>query len=587
MFSQSQDSPVWSDQGSSRIPLRFIASHAEPISPVFSGGYSSIPLISEPEEASEGSFDLMRHLRLNKPQHVTKGVFLEPVTEELEVSSVGSGTIRTKISRRLSNEEGTIIVREESLEQAVNVESELFLNVPVIGSEQTGVDSNETNLTTEVEIVGNQSGIVVNVDAKEDTCVSFLESTVLAYSAKSSSEGVNSSNYSAQSFQYESSVGDCDNQDLGEEIVTDISPVSAVPAHLRVASIVVQDSFELEEIGNEEFNEKELSASTDQENSLVVKSSERRLMRENSGESSGFEEMLPDKESASPVSSSPILKTKKFPTVSHVIVTDRRPLQALLDPEMLSLALEEKSPRSTFAQRRTKSLTKQRPIDEDTYASWALSARPSVAKYVDESLGTSVNHDESSEETGSSFSADGAGEPVIEYFKSNLHSYASETNENCMRLSDIGFANLPVTVEPSKLEKSNSRFEKEGETQAGIFENKTQTNKASLSLPESSLHLQSEKAPGGEENILHSKLSKEEVIAHEGVCESKEDVSAMTDSCFPEQGHESSTHIEQDEESQTSSFEENESAGACAEVRQREESQKALRKIDSECQQVS
>lgn len=585
MFSQSQDSPVWSDPGSSRIPLRFIASHAEPISPVFSGGFSSIPLISEPEEAPEGSFDLMRHLRLNKPQHVTKGVFLEPVTEELEVSSVGSGTIRTKISRRLSNEEGTIIVREESLEQAANVESELFLNVPVIGSEQTGVDSNETNLTTEVEIVDNQSGIVVNVDAK-DTCVSFLESSVLANSAKSSSEGVDSSNHSAGSFQYESSVGDYDNQDLGEETVTDISPVLAVPAHLRVASIVVQDSFELEEIANEEFNEKELSASTDQENSLVVKSSERRLMRENSGESSGFEEMLPDKELASPVSSSPILKAKEFPILSQVIVTDRRPLQALLDPEMLSLALEEKSPRSTFAQRRTKSLTKQRPIDEETYASWALSARPSVAKYVDESLGTSVNHDESSEETGSSFSADGAEEPVIEYLKSNLHSYASETNENCMRMSNIGFANLSVTVEPSKLEESNS-FEKEGETQAGIFENKMQTNKASLSLPESSLHLQSEKPLGGEENISHSKLSKEEVIAHEGVCESKEDVSAMTYSCFPEQGHEASTHIEQDEESQTSLSEENESAGACAEVRQREASQKALRKIDSECQQVS
>lgn len=585
MFSQSQDSPVWSDPGSSRIPLRFITSHAEPISPVFSGGFSSIPLISEPEEAPEGSFDLMRHLRLNKPQHVTKGVFLEPVTEELEVSSVGSGTVRTKISRRLSNEEGTIIVREESLEQAGNVESELFVNVPVIGSEQTGVDSNETNITTEVEIVGNQSGIVVNVDAKEDTCVSFLEGTV--YSAKSSSEGVNLSNHSAESFQCESSVGDFDNQDLGQETVTDISPVSAVPAHLRVASIVVQDSFELEEIGNEEFNEKELSASTDQENSLVVKSSERRLMRENSGESSGFEEMLPDKESASPVSSSPILKTKEFPTVSHVIVTDRRPLQALLDPEMLSLALEEKSPRSTFAQRRTKSLTKQRPIDEDTYASWAFSARPSVAKYVDESLGTSVNHDESSEETGSSFSADGAEEPVIEYLKSNLDSYASETNENCMRMSDIGFANLPVTVEPSKLEESNSSFEKEGETQAGIFENKMQTNKASLSLPESSLHLQSEKTLGGEESISHSKLSKEEVIAHEGVCECKEDVSAMTDSCFPGQGSEASTHIEQDEESETSLTEESESAGACAEVRQRDESQKALRKIDSECQQVS
>lgn len=572
---------------------------------MFSGGIGSIPFISEPEEVPEDSFDLMRHLRLNKPQHVTKGMFLEPVTEELEVSSVGSGTVRTKISRKLSNEEGTIIVREESLEQAGNVESELFLSVPVIGSEQTGFDSNETNLTTDVEIVANESGVFVNVDVEEDTSVFLPESAVLAYSVKSSSEVVNSSNDSIESFQCESSVSDYDNQDLAvetEETVADVTPASAVPARLRVANIVVQDSFELEEIGNEEFNEKELSASTDQENSLVVKSSEKRLVRENSGESSGFEEMLLDKESASPSSSSPILKAKEFPSVAHVIVSDRRPLQALLDPEMLSLAVEEKSPRATFAQRRTKSLTKQRPIDEETYASWAFSPRPSAAKYVDDSLGTGVSHEESNtalacEDTGSSLLVDSAEEPVIEYLNSTLRSCVGETDENCNRMSKIESVKLPVAVEPSKLEESNSSFEKQGETLAGSFENIIQTNKDSSSHPddtnsamrksEFSFHLRSEEALNGEENISHSSLSEEELIAHEGACESKRDVSKMTDSCFSAQGDEPNTHIQQEEESQTSLSEESESAGACAEVRQREESQKALQKIDSECQQVS
>ena len=574
---------------------------------MFSGGISSIPLISEPEEAPEDSFDLMRHLRLNKPQHVTKGMFLEPVTEELEVSSVGSGTIRTKLSRRLSNEEGTIIVREESLEQPSNADSELFLSVPVTGSEQAGSDSKETNLTTDVEIAGNESGIVVNVDAQEHLSISLPESAVLAHSVQSSSEAVNLSNYSVESFQCESSGSDRDNTHLAievEETVADVIPVSAVPAHLRVANIVVQDSFELEEIGNEEFNEKELSPSTDQENSLVVKSPEKRLVRENSGESSGFEEMLLDKESVSPHSSSPILNAKEFSTVAHVIVSDRRPLEALLDPEMLSLAVEEKSPRATFGQRRTKSLTKQRPIDEETYASWAFSPRPYAAKYVDDGLGTSVSHEESSaalrlQEPGSSFLVDSAKEPVIEYLNSNLRSYLSETDENCNKMSKIESGKLPVTVESSKLEESNSSVGKQGETstQAGGFENKLQTNRDSWSLPddtncamresESSSPLQREEALRGGENILLSNLSKEEFIAHEGASENKEDAFKMTDSCFPAQGDEPSTYTEQEKEPRKSLSEENESAGACAEVRQREESQKALRKIDCECQQVS
>lgn len=564
---------------------------------MFVGGCSStIPLISEPEEVPEDSFDLMRHLRLNRPQHVTKGMFLEPVTEELEVSSVGSGTIRTKISRKLSNE-GTI-VREESLEQG-NVESELLLNVPVTGSEQTGFDLNETKETAVVEKIEDKARIIVNLDAE------------------SSGSVVNSSNYNIEGHPCESSTNTEKyiSRDFAanvEEEGTYVTPGSAVPPHLKVSNIVVQDSFELEEIGNEEYNEKETSTSTDQEASLIVKSLEKRLTRENSGESSGFEEMLPEKETASPNSSSPVLNTKVFPSVTPVLVSDRRPLEALLDPEMLSLAVEEKSPRATFGQRRTKSLTKQRPIDEDTFASWTFSPRSSAAKCVTENLGTSVSHEDSTvtsgfEDTGSNFLADSTQEPAIEYMKSNLDSYVGETDENCNTTSKFEPKNLPVTVEPSELKKGDGSLGKQGTEPVERFENEVQTNGDLLSLQgntdtairhsEVTSRLQSEITLGREENILHSRLSIDEFISQRGVSVN-EFVSKKIDPSFPAQGDETNTHIEQEARSSrellchgklfvTSLSEENGAVGTCADVIQREESQKALRKVDSEYQQVS
>ena len=617
LFSQSQESPVWSDPGSCRLPLRFFASHAEPINTVLTGGCSSIPLISEPEEVPEDSFDLMRHLRLNKPQHVTKGMFLEPVTEELEVSSVGSGTIRTKISRKLSNE-GTI-VREESLEQG-NLESEMLLNVPVTGSEQTRFDLNEAKEMTVVEKVEDESKIVVNLPAEAGNSVSHSKGAVPDYEVKSSSVVVNSSIHSIERHPCESSTSseECISKDFTtnvhvEEEGTYVIPGSAVPAHLKVASVVVQDSFELEEIGNDDYNEKESSISTDQEAGLIVKALEKRLTRENSGESSGFEEMLPDKETGSPNSSSPILSTKMFSSIAPVLVSHRRPLEALLDPGILSLAAEEKSPRATFAQRRTKSLTKQRPIDEDTFASWAFSARSSAAKYVAENVGTSVNHEDSTittgfEDTGSNFLVDSTQEPVIGNIKSSLDSYVGETDENCNKTSKFEPKNLPVSVEPYELEESDISLGKQGTALLETFETEMQTKGDLLSLQDNtgstieqsevSSRPQSEIILGREENVLHSRLPKEEFISQQDVSENTAFVSKKTDPSFPAQGDGTNTYIEQGAQSSrelmahgklfvTSLSEENGAVGTCAEVRQREESQKALRKVDSEYQQVS
>ncbi|KAL9957681.1 hypothetical protein ACROYT_G034605 [Oculina patagonica] len=110
--------------------------------------------------------------------------------------------------------------------------------------------------------------------------------------------------------------------------------------------------------------------------------------------------------------------------------------------------------------------------------------------------------------------------------------------------------------------------------------------------------MQREITLGREENILQSKLSKaDEFVSQRGVSEN-EFVSKKTALSFSSQGddHESNTHIEQGAQTSrellsrgklfvTSLSEENGAVGTCAEVRQREESQKALRKVDSEYQQ--
>lgn len=430
--SPSQDSPVWSDSGSCRIPLRFITSPKESVSPVLDEGHNPVPLISEPEEAAEDSFDLMRHLRLNKPCHVTKGMFLEPVTEELEVSSVGSGTVRTRISRRLSNEEGTIIVREESLEQA-NLESELLLSLPAVENAEKGTESTtvsrslcneqrtimvpetslehdneesglffgepvvengeegmESNQFSESKVSGNPvedgSLIFVTVEGDEDIAVK-------GNSEKSpENNALNSFDNSAEMIECVTCVADVMTKE-GDE-----TPASL--EHLRVASVVVQDSFELEEIStNEDLIEKGLS-STDPEAVLNVTSMRKQLTRENSGESSGFEEMILDKETLSPSSISPTSSVERF-YANNSADNVRIPLAALLDPEMVVVANEkvgkgEKSPRATFAQRRTRSLTKQRPIDEDTipsYAFFPISSAPFDLTGTGGSLGTKLSRD--------------------------------------------------------------------------------------------------------------------------------------------------------------------------------------------------
>ena len=591
---------------------------------MLSGDYSSVPLISEPEEVPEDSFDLMRHLRLNKPSHVTKGMFLEPVTEELEVSSVGSGTVRTKISRKLSNEEGTI-VREDSLEQA-NVESELLLAVPDVEIGDKGLESVEFKKTKVTEKAKDESLIVVTVQDEEEAGLCRVQDPVTGNSAKSSENAaINFNCYNTEIREGETSFSDSDKNYASVDFtsqqiegMTDIKPRLSIPAHLKVASVVVQDSFELEEITNEDFNEKESSSSTDPEAGLNVESSGKRLTRENSGESSGFEEMLPDKDTLSPGSSSPTVDLKHLSADAHVIVSDnRRPLAALLDPEMLSLAEEkarmggesadEKSPRATFAQRRTRSLTKQRPIDEDFFASYVFSPispelRDSV--HQDKNLGMKIRQDISSEDLGLSFNAESKN------LKSNVD--LSNDNPDYVSAMDENY-NTVSKSEPEKpaQEENENELDEIGLLPGGSVEGELQ-NSGEASSPE-----ENENAV-----ISQSEFSEMVIRSEEGLPPltpvTDDDISEQNNDCNKYYGHkkrdrsfctvgsendlsrpevsarlgdetENSRDLVTGDNRLVSSVagEMTESSGACAQVEQREGSQKSLQKVDSDYQQVS
>lgn len=564
---------MWSDPGSCRIPLRFITSCAEPVNPELSESYTSVPLISEPEEALEDSFDLMRHLRLNKPCHVTKGMFLEPVTEEIEVSSVGSGTVRTKISRRLSNEEGTI-VREESFEQA-NVESELLLDLPDVETADKGQESNEFTEEKGPKNENNESLIVVTIAQEGNNGSLPSKGFVTANSAKfSDDDAVNLSD--------DRTKIDYDKSHVSVDLVTkedeEISPILPRLAHLKVASVSVQDSFELEEIASEEFNEKESSSSTDPEAGLTIKSPEKRLTRENSGESSGFEEIMTDKDTLSPSSCSPKLNAKRFSADAYAIDSDSRtPWAALLDPEMLSLAAEkaqvsdhfvdEKSPRAAFAQRRSRSLTKQRPVDEDMLASYVYSPSSSTPKEtadLDRSLQMKGNHVASSEDLGPIFNAASAKIKSNIDFSNSGPEFLGMTDENYNALlqtepemksaavsqSEFGSSDVTITSEESILQSSLVSTDNISERR---FEN---IDHVHLTMDGSENNLRS---PGNSIQLgVETESSRDGLASGENVFAS----------------HASAT------------AESTEAVGACALINQ-EEPKEPLRKFDSDFQQVS
>ena len=627
VFIQSQESPVWSDSGSCRIPLRFISSQKEPVQPVFGEGFNSVPLINEPDEAPEGSFDLMRHLRLNKPCHVTKGMFLEPVTEELEVSSVGSGTVRSKISRKLSNEEGTIIVRAESLENA-NVESELLLSVPVVQNPEEDLES-----TSILKLSGNEEEANIprgdsleqaNVKSEVSLGVPLVENATEIMKSNEfivrevsdnqveveslflvTEGGENNDMEGVDEISSERGEANCidhnaENSVAGVETMKGEETPVTVPslAHLRVAGVVVQDSFELEEITtSEDFNDKE-SSYGDSNVGTNVTIVRRQLTRENSGESSGFEEMILDKE-ISPNSDSPTESVERFHDDDSADAKFTS-LAALLDPEMVSLVAEkvdkgDKSPRATFGQRRSKSLTKQRPVDEDTLASYVFFhsiPAPKDVAFDGEFLGTKLNHD--------TFPVD---------FQPSVNDNPSKDNSSIDLLTsisdDIAMDKKSFSVESDDDRQQETDSLLEGSCGGELMDNKEpivvkefESIAILLSAPSSTETIENER--DYQKVSSSTERNTDDIELADSTNQTTEDCSPTDDSehnCSVAggmsqfEGEFESCDILAAESNTVSSVPEERAAatsvGACAEETITEDSQNASRNVDSLCQQVS
>ena len=258
----------------------------------------------------------MRHLRLHRDQKKAPnpGGFLEPVAEELEVSSVdsGSGSVRTKLSRKPSEETlcavtaGAGQATAQDLENAV---AELCSDV---------IAHAMFELQKELEAFNRSGG------GDSDVTVELNEWTVRA--------DVNGS----PKLSEEST---CENSDSGD--LASLQPsvlVQVGSSHLSILASHFQDSFELEEIGTDEGER------GDEPSPLLCR--KKLLKRDNSGDSSGFDEELASEKGVS----------------SSQVCTETGPSETSRE---ISRSRNVDSPQSKFAQRRSRSLIKQRPVDSE------------------------------------------------------------------------------------------------------------------------------------------------------------------------------------------------------------------------------
>ena len=298
-------------------------------------------IIVEPEAVPDDSFDLMRHIRLHSTHHNPLGGLLEPVTEELEVSSVGSASVRTKISRKHSEETLCASVSRENSQDTIKAASELCSYV--IASALSELQGEEADIEC-----GNR-GVVV------DDSGAFLhlqESTEVADPLDFKIECVDiSRDYNQNNL--------CPDQVAHDRMPEIIGPATeqilVSKSHLGILSTFVQDSFELEEIVTDEGESCRDEGSLTTE--LVESSRRKGLKRENSGDSSGFgEEPLSDKGPGSSPGMSGAGGSEALAAHESVSTCE-------VDETSQASKLGTKTPRSTFAQRRSRSLIKQRPVD--------------------------------------------------------------------------------------------------------------------------------------------------------------------------------------------------------------------------------
>lgn len=288
----------------------------------------------------------MRHLRLNRIQNpgreqLRDRILLEPVTEELEVSSVGSGSARTKISNTqqdsLDSLGNTSVLTkisrrhsEDSFKERIPLDNSSFQEEPREDNQQT------------IEQVDEDEGDDGNNEQEcdDDNRIVNTETS----SGKDVQQGDNESGIS--------SAGDSVNLN---------TPSALRPPVLRVLTSekTHHDSFELEEIATSEENLDKIDEKRLTNKDSNVKT--RPLKRENSDESSGFEDDVKKRS----IESLDVDDMKTNPSEgkndSHVYSNDLQK-HLLLPCDVSTPKTDAETRRSAFAKRNSWSTSKQKRV---------------------------------------------------------------------------------------------------------------------------------------------------------------------------------------------------------------------------------
>lgn len=326
-----------------------------------------IPSIVEPEtDVSNDGFDLMRHLRLNR-FHNDKG-FLEPVTEELEVSSVCSGSARTKVS-----------AQQDSFESIGNISVATKIFVPKVESEEKK-EEQVTVLTPVLKeilhIKETENSKDEKYDVSPETCQTLSQTNVkdipshvqrLSLNVPNKNSGnsecregerPNVSNTMMSDLTKENSQSDF-HIDASEQNNLKPKPISPLSLRPYLSLKLPQDSFELEEIATSEEN-------LDKIIEHVPRKFKRRenLRRDNSDDSSGFGDDAIDVISKKSISkNTPTMKENVSKEGDIASSLDELNKMHLDVPRQMSTPIDSATARrSSFAKRQSWSTTKQRRV---------------------------------------------------------------------------------------------------------------------------------------------------------------------------------------------------------------------------------
>lgn len=372
----------WSDSSFGRLPSRFTSSRS-PSSlsslsePEDNDVQSVIPSIVEPVNDHDDGFDLMRYLRLNRGQH-DKG-FLEPVTEELEISSVGSGSARTKVAEQ-----------QDSFESVGNISVATRIFVPK--RESSDLKHEEKEPVTSVPSIDE---ICAQDDKAEDVNHEEQEPTTIAFSGEAKTDTKNEEveprtnvpsatskiliqDTDTDEYERELTVeSDAAKKLSVEELIENTIPIEtsvqieleAMPdnvSHLSplkpsLVLLLPQESFELEEIATSEENLDKMEVTSTRMHQRQVN----RLRRDNSDDSSGFGDDAADNSSRKSSPKTPELPKEDIANEAHETNSpEKSDMTHLFVPTGMSSTPKDSATarRSIFGKRKSWSTSKQKRV---------------------------------------------------------------------------------------------------------------------------------------------------------------------------------------------------------------------------------